>query len=130
MASSLSFAQQLATASEAVAFEKKAVSYIQKNGLDAAFKEFNNPKGSFIDCDLCIVILDLNGKSFATNNPRIVGKNLADFKGANGNAFVKERSELEKSSDSGWVDFMFVNPINQRSRKNHNISNDTKMSLP
>ncbi|WP_292935146.1 cache domain-containing protein [Noviherbaspirillum sp.] len=114
VASSLSFAQQRATAPEAVAFVKKAVAYIQKNGLDAAVKEFNNPKGSFIDRDLYIVVLDMTGLNLAHVNPRIVGKNLADFKDANGKAFVKEELELAKKTGSGWVDFKFVNPVNQK----------------
>lgn len=114
-ASSLALAEQRATAPEAIALVKKAIAYIQKNGLDAAIKEFNYAQGSFIDRDLYIVVLDMNGKNLAHGaNPRIIGKNLIDFKDANGKAFVKEELELAKSAGTGWVDFNFVNPVSQK----------------
>ncbi|WP_347176289.1 hypothetical protein [Undibacterium sp. TS12] len=50
------------TAQEAEAMVKKAISYMKTKGAEAAYPEFNNPKGSFSDRDLYIFVLDLSGK--------------------------------------------------------------------
>ncbi|RJF92585.1 cache domain-containing protein [Noviherbaspirillum saxi] len=111
-------AQQRATAQEAVALVKKAAAHIQKVGLDAALKDFNNNKGQFVDRDLYIVVLDMSGRNLAHGaNARIVGKDLIDFKDADGKLFIKEELQLAKTNGSGWVDFKFVNPTNQKIEK-------------
>jgi hypothetical protein len=46
---------------EAVALAKKAVAFLKTNGPDKAFKEFNNPKGQFVDRDLYVFVGDMQG---------------------------------------------------------------------
>ena len=70
---------------DAVAFVKKAAAYLKQNGKDKALEEFNNPKGQFIDGELYVVVLDMNGVLLADGTkPRLVGKSLADIKDVNG----------------------------------------------
>jgi signal transduction histidine kinase len=108
-------AQQRASGAEAVALVKKAAAYIHKHGLDAALKEFNNGNSEFVDGDLYIVVLDMNGRNLAHGaNPRIIGKDLIDFKDADGKAFVKEEIGLAKAAGTGWVDFKFLNPVSRK----------------
>lgn len=107
-------AQQRATSQDAVALVKKAVAHVQKNGLERALKDFNQPDGGFTDRDLYIVVLDLNGKCLAHGvNARIVGKDLSGFKDGDGKAFVQEELRIAKANGSGWVDFKFVNPASR-----------------
>ncbi len=105
-------AQERASREEALEFVQKAVNYIKANGKDKAMAEFNNPKGAFIDRDLYMVALDLNGKVLAHGaNQRLVNKDLLEIKDADGKAFVREEIELVKTKGKGWVNFKFVNPV-------------------
>lgn len=97
---------------DAVAFVKKAIGYIKQNGKDKALEEFNKPKGPFIDGELYIVVIDLNGVMLADGTkPKLVGKSLLDIKDVNGKQFVREEVELAKRKGKGWVDFEWVNPV-------------------
>ena len=97
---------------DAVAFVQKAAAYLKQNGKDKALEEFNNPKGQFIDGELYVVVLDMNGVLLADGTkPRLVGKSLADIKDVNGKQFVREEIDLAKSKGKGWVDFQWVNPV-------------------
>lgn len=108
-------AADAATRDEAVAMVKKAVAYIKQNGKDKAMLEFSNPRGQFIDRDLYIAALDLNGLMLASGvNPKLIGKTLIDIKDMNGKSFVREEIELAKTKGVGWVDFEWVNPVSQK----------------
>lgn len=97
---------------DAVAFVKKAAAYLKQNGKEKALDEFNNPKGQFIDGELYIVVLDMNGVMLADGTkPRLVGKSLLDIKDVNGKQFVREEVDLAKSKGKGWVDFQWLNPV-------------------
>ena len=101
-----------ASKDDAVAFVKKAVAYFKQNGKDKALDEFNNPKGQFIDGELYIVVLDMDGVMLADGTkPKLVGKSLLDIKDVNGKQFVREEVDLAKSKGKGWVDFEWVNPV-------------------
>ena len=104
-----------ASKDEAVAFVKKAVDYIKQNGKEKAFAEFSKPKGQFVDRELYIAVLDLNGVMLAHGaNPKLIGKSLLEIKDVHGKAFVREQVEVAKIKGSGWVDFEWVNPVSQK----------------
>jgi len=104
-----------ASKDEAVAFVKKAVDYIKQNGKEKAFAEFSKPKGQFVDRELYIAVLDLNGVMLAHGaNPKLIGKSLLEIKDVHGKAFVREQVEVAKTKGSGWVDFEWVNPVSQK----------------
>ncbi len=74
---------------DAVQFVKKAVAYIKQNGKDQALAEFNKPTGQFVDGELYIVAMDLNGVLLADGaKPRLVGKSLLEIRDMNGKQFV------------------------------------------
>lgn len=102
------------TRDDAVAFVRKATDYIKRNGKDKAIAEFNNPQGQFVDRELYIVALDLNGVVLASGaNPKLAGKNLLEIKDSSGKAFVREQVDIAKSKGKGWVDFLWVNPVSK-----------------
>lgn len=105
-------AEKHATKDEAVALVKKAIAYIKQNGKDKAMAEFNNPAGQFVQGELYIVALDLNGMVLATGaNAKMLGKSLVDVRDVNGKHFVREEIALAKAKGKGWVDFEWVNPV-------------------
>ncbi|MGE5622057.1 MAG: cache domain-containing protein [Bacillota bacterium] len=97
---------------QAVALVKKAAAYLQANGKDKAFAEFNNPKGQFAERDLYVFVNDLEGNTLAHGgNPKLVGKNVMELKDADGKLFIKEMTELAKTKGKGWVDYKWPNPV-------------------
>ncbi len=111
-AASLALAgEKKGTPAEAEALVKKAVAFLKANGKDAAFAEFSNPKGKFVEGDLYIFVYDMSGKCLAHGgNARMVGKDLMDLKDADGKSFVKERVDLAKSAGKGWQNYKWNNP--------------------
>lgn len=108
----LTFAAERATREEALALVRKAQAHIKTAGKETALADFSNPKGPFVDRDLYIVVVDLNGKVLAHGaNPRMVGKVLLEIKDPDGKAFVREEIEVAKTKGRGWVEFKFVNPV-------------------
>ena len=97
---------------EAVAMVKRGVAYIKEVGVEKAMAEFNNPKGKFVDGSLYIFAYDLKGVNLASPNPKIVGRNMIDFKDPNGKETVKAYIAAANSpAGNGWVDFVWPHPI-------------------
>lgn len=113
--STVASAEEHASREEAIAFVKKAIVYIKQNGKEKAMAEFSNPQGQFIDRELYIVALDMNGMVLASGaNAKIIGKPLLDIKDGNGKQFVREELEVAKTKGKGWVDFDWVNPMTKK----------------
>ena len=52
----------------------KAISFLKQTGKAKTLADVNNPKGQFINGDVYVVVLDLNGVMLAHPiNPKIVG---------------------------------------------------------
>jgi signal transduction histidine kinase len=108
-------AGEVQTKDDAVAFVKKAVDYVKRNGKDKALAEFSNPQGQFVDRELYIVVVDLTGTVLASGaNAKLAGKNLIDIKDSNGKAFVREEIEVAKTKGKGWVEFIWLNPVSKK----------------
>lgn len=107
-------ADKPATPDEAVAMVKRAVKFLKDNGRDKAFAEFSNPKGSFVDRELYIVVFNMNGVNLAHgNNTKIIGKNLIDMKDNEGRPIIRSFIDIAKTKGSGWFDYKWPNPVSQ-----------------
>lgn len=107
-------AADTASPAEAIAMVKKAGEYLKANGKEKAFAEFSNPKGSFKDRDLYIMVYDMNGINYAHGaNPKLIGKNLIDIKDADGAYIVKSFVDVAKGKGKGWVDYKWPNPVSK-----------------
>ena len=108
-------AQDKATADEAVAMVKKAVTHIAANGAEKSYAEFGNKQGGFVDRDLYVVVYGLDGKVLAHGaNAKLVGKELIDAQDVDGVYYVRDRVEKAKASPSFWQDYKFVNPVTKK----------------
>ncbi|WP_306658059.1 cache domain-containing protein [Massilia scottii] len=109
------FAAERGTAEEATALVKKAVAYLEANGKDKAFADFSNPKGAFVDRDLYIFVIDMDGLEWANGaNAKIIGKNVLELKDADGNTMVKDFIKLANTKGKGWVDYSWPNPVTKK----------------
>ena len=100
---------------EAIALVDKAVANIQKKGVDEACKDFADPKGGYIQGELYVFVYEANGfmKCHATN-AKLNNKDRNQLRDANGKYFSKEMRDLAMSGKTGWVDYVWVNPVNKQ----------------
>jgi cytochrome c len=113
MFSVIANAQERASSDEAVAFVKRAVAHLKKNGKEKAYADFADPQNKqFHDRDLYIFVYDLKGVCVAHgNNPKMVGKDLSQMKDANGKTIIQDFIELVNKKGTGWVEYSWPNPV-------------------
>jgi cytochrome c len=105
------------TANDATALVKKAVAFYKQAGKEKALAEFNKPGSAYIDRDLYIFVIDMDGKTLANGvNPKIVGKNVIDMKDADGKPFIKQFIDIAKTKGSGWLDYQWPDPVTKSVR--------------
>lgn len=108
-------AEDRASKPEAEAMVKKAVAFLQKNGLPATVKEVTAPSATFVDRDVYVVIYDMTGTCVAHGqNSKQVGKSLIAMMDPDGKAFVKERVDLAKSKGTFWQSYKFTDPLTKK----------------
>ena len=108
-------AEEFASAKDAEAMVRKAITHIKADGKDKAYTDFTEKKAGWIDRDLYVVVYDMNGKVHAHGqNAKMVGKELIELKDADGKAFVKERVELAASKGKFWQDYKFTDPVSKK----------------
>jgi cytochrome c len=113
---SFAYAQgQFGTADEAKTLMDKAVNYLKANGKDKAFEAFNNKKGDFVNKDLYIFVLDLNGKILSHGaNEKLIGRDMMATKDKNGQLFIKKMVDLANTKGKGEVEYYWDNPVTKQ----------------
>jgi len=113
---SFAYAQvQFGTAEEAKTLMEKAVTYLKANGKDKAFEAFNNKKGDFVNKDLYIFVLDLNGKILSHGaNEKLIGRDMMATKDKNGQLFIKKMVDLANAKGKGEVEYYWDNPVTKQ----------------
>jgi len=107
-------AAEHATPAEAEAMVKKVVQAL-KGDKDKVYAEITNKEAKWVDRDLYPVVYTMGGKVMAHGqNAKQVGKELLDFKDADGKPFVKERVELAQSKGKFWQDYKFTDPLTKK----------------
>jgi cytochrome c len=104
-----------ATKDEAVAMVKKAVATIKREGPDKAYAEIDDPKGPFVDRDLYITVVNMDGVVLAHGADKTrIGTNQLNDKDPDGKEFLKERIDLAKTEPSFWQSYKFMNPVTKQ----------------
>ena len=107
-----STAPATATQAQVQAFVEKAVAFARTNDKDKALAAFTAPGGEFHDGELYIYAYDFSGKVIAHGgDPALVGKNLIEMTDPNGLPVIEDLVRLAESG-SGWLYFMWGNPLN------------------
>ncbi len=108
----LAHADDKGTAPEAVALVQKVIASIKANGRQKTIDDVNAKK--YVDRDMSVTIISLEGVTLANLNTKLVGKNVLEIKDSNGKAFVKEGIEAVKKQGHAWIDFQWPNPLTQK----------------
>jgi signal transduction histidine kinase len=103
-----------ATPDEARAIVKKAIAYYKKVGREKSMPEFCRTDGPFVDRDLYVTVIALDGLELAHINPKSVGKNVLDLRDGDGKYFIRERMDAAKTAASGSQEFKFFNPVTKK----------------
>jgi len=106
----LAYAQARGNSAEAKALLDKAVVFYKANGPEKAIAAFNVPRGQFVNKDLFIFAMDMNGKILAHADFHWLGKNMMSMKDPDGKAFMKEMIDTAKTKGKGSVDYKWANP--------------------
>jgi signal transduction histidine kinase len=109
-------AAQFGTKDEAVAMVKRVQAEFKKDGPAATFKAVSDKAvAEYHDRDLYPFIYDMTGKCVAHGaRPALIGKNLIDLKDQDGKFLIREMVTLAKGPGSGWVDYKWPNPLNNK----------------
>ncbi|MCP4107257.1 MAG: sodium:calcium antiporter [Desulfobacteraceae bacterium] len=94
---------------------KEAVELIKKVGVEAAFKQINDKKGTFVWKDTYVFCMDTEDAKILAHPtyPRIIGWKMKETMDADGKKFFLEMLELAKTKGEGWVNYMHVKPGDQ-----------------
>jgi cytochrome c len=96
---------EYATKDEAVALVKQAIARVNA-------PEFMDHGGKYVDRDLYLIVIDKDGMRVVHGqNPKLVGKIYYDSVDVNGKEYGKEVQRLVAGPGTGWVAFVFKDPI-------------------
>jgi signal transduction histidine kinase len=100
----------LADLDEAKALALKAAELLEREGPKNALVKFMEP-GPFIDRDLYVFVLDMEGTLWASGAfPEGIGSNAWEAQDSGGNFFVQEMIHIAADKGEGWVEYDFFNP--------------------
>lgn len=108
-------AEPRATADDAIAFVKKGVEFVKKNGKEKALAEFSNPNGQFVKGELYFFVYGTNGDGIVLahgQNQKMIGRHLIDMKDTDGVFLIKEATKIANSAEgNGWVNYRWPNSV-------------------
>jgi cytochrome c len=105
-----------AEAQKAKALLEGAVTYLQKNGTDNAFKAFSRRDGEFVKGPYYVYVMGLDGMMVAHGAaPEVlVGTNVSDLRDAAGKPFIRELLDSAAANGTGSVEYRWLNRSNNR----------------
>ena len=105
---------EAADAARAHALLERAVGHykeVEQSAL-AAF----GPKGKFVDGELYVYVISTKGVMLASGGPSaaLIGRDVTNLQDAAGKPFFREMLDKAKESDSGAVEYYWLNPMDNK----------------
>jgi len=105
------YGQERGTPADAKQMVEDALAHIKQVGPAQAFEDFSTPGGKWHKKDIYLFCYNLEGTCICQGaNKALIGKNLIDFKSADGQPFIRNVVELAKAKGSGWIDYQWPHP--------------------
>ena len=107
--------EKFGTAEEAEALVVRAVTHVKNVGAKKAYQDFTSKAPDFVNRDLYVVVYDMEGRVLAHGQEaQLVGQNLMELRGPDGNPWIKERVRLAHTKNKFWQDYKFRDPITKK----------------
>ena len=107
----LAHAQERIAPAEAKVLLKKAIAFYKTNGQEKALAAFNGRRGQFVDQELYIFALDINGRILAHGaKPAWSGKDLSAIRDGHEKNFIRDILAVAKTKGAGNVQYRWENP--------------------
>jgi len=112
-----------ATAEHAKALLDRAVQQVKDKGPEAAFRNFNDPRGGFVFNDEYVFVIGLDDGRYRASgsSPNLVGVDVRNVNDAAGKPLFKEMIELARKQGSGSVDYVWRNPATNAVEQKHTL---------
>lgn len=105
------------TKEEAMALVDKAVAFFEANGKEKTLAALQDPNSQFIDRDLYVYAVGLDGTRLANpKQPKLVGTSMVGYKDLDGKPYGDELIALAKDKGEGWVDYKFSDPLTKKAK--------------
>lgn len=107
-----------ASAEQAKALLWRAVHEINQD-QQAAIRRFNDLNGGFVQDDLYVFVIGVDDMNMYAHGaqPRLIGKYSNDLRDPAGKLFVQEMMRRTKDADVAAVDYLWRNPVTQKTAK-------------
>ncbi|NMG75947.1 cache domain-containing protein [Aromatoleum diolicum] len=104
-----------ASAEQAKAMLWRAVHEINQD-QQAAIRSFNDLNGGFVQDDLYVFVIGVDDMNMYAHGaqPRLIGKYSRDLRDPDGKLFVQEMMRRSKDEDIAEVDYLWRNPVTQK----------------
>ena len=100
---------------QAIALVERGIEHLRARGSVAAFNDFEDRAGSFIQGDYYLWVCDRSGIVRCNgSNPKSRNQNHADLKDANGKLFIRDVLRIAGEQGKGWVDYYWRNPVSKQ----------------
>jgi cytochrome c len=110
-----------------VALVNSAAALIESKGKNA-FAEFRKKDSKWFTAKTYVFVDDINGIVLVNPpSPELEGKNLIDWKDAKGKALLREFITVAKNKGSGWVDYWWPKPGEEKPSKKMSYVKRAKM---
>lgn len=91
---------------------ERAVGFYSASGKRIALTEYTIPNGQFVQDEMYIFVLNPKGTMLAHGvNEKFVGEEFIDIEDYEGKSFIKEILDKANKEGSGWVEYMWSNPV-------------------
>ncbi|QTA92943.1 cache domain-containing protein [Desulfonema magnum] len=105
------FADEAASKAECIAKCEAVKAAILKDGLDGVVAKVNAKDAAYVSDVTYVFVQKMDGTMLGhPMNESLRGKNLITIKDKVGKEFCKEFASLAKEKGSGWVDYMWTKP--------------------
>jgi len=110
--------EDLGSPGVAKALAERAVELIKTEGREKAIAVLSDPRSDFVQGSMYVFAMDLNGMMLAhPHNPKLIGLTFMTQRDFNGIAYGREMVNTARTDGSGWVDYVFTDPVSRKLRR-------------
>ncbi|WP_337996660.1 cache domain-containing protein [Oleispirillum naphthae] len=102
----------------AKALAERAAELIKTEGTEKAAAALSDPKSEFVQGSMYVFMMGLDGVMLAhPHNPKLIGRSFMGERDFNGVAYGREMVSTARTDASGWVDYVFTDPVSHKLRR-------------